>query len=252
MEQRLVAVMNTVAETLTYPITLDEALDRITRGAADTVPGIDHVSISLTAHGGRIQTLAPTDQVAVRLDELQYALRQGPCFEAAMREPWVQVDDLAGDPRWPAYGPQAASQFGIGSQLAFQFRADPHAQGALNLYASKPHQITVDTQQIGAMFAQLAAIALGWSRQDETLSRALGSREHIGQAVGIIMERYRLDPQRAFSFLVRTSQDSNTKLHDVATALVAQTTDRARQCCEGGRAASKPRPVKLERRDVGR
>jgi hypothetical protein len=71
MEQRLVTVMNTVAETLTYPIALDEALDRITRGAADTVPGIDPVSISLTAHGGRIQTLASTDQVAVSFKPLR-------------------------------------------------------------------------------------------------------------------------------------------------------------------------------------
>lgn len=227
MEQRLVAVMNTVAETLQYPIELDDALDRITRGAVDTVPGIDHVSISLTGKGGLIQTLAPTDQIAVMLDEVQYGLREGPCLEAVLGEPWVQVDDLANDIRWPAYGARAAGEFGIYSQLAFQFRAEPHTRGALNLYADKPYVIDMDTRQIGAMFAQLAAIALGWSRHDETLSRALGSREQIGQAVGIIMERYRLDPERAFSFLVRTSQGANTKLHDVATALVTQTTKRA-------------------------
>ncbi|WP_460656581.1 GAF and ANTAR domain-containing protein [Kribbella endophytica] len=226
-EPNLVAVMNTVAETLTYPIKLDEALERITSGAAATVPGIDHVSISLTSHHGQIETLAPTDQVAITLDEIQYAVGEGPCLEAALRDPWVQVDDLAADARWPAYGARAAGEFGIGSQLAFQFRAQPHARGALNLYANKAHAIDMDTRQVGAMFARLAAIALGWSRHDETLSRALGSREQIGQAVGIVMERYKLDPDRAFSFLARTSQTANVKLHDVAAALIAETVNKA-------------------------
>jgi hypothetical protein len=226
-EPDIVAVMNTVAETLTYPIELDEALAGITQGAANTVPGIDHVSISLTSHGGQIQTLAPTDRIAITLDEIQYALGEGPCLEAALHDPWVQVNDLATDPRWPAYGARAAEEFGIGSQLAFQFRALPHARGALNLYANKPNAIDMDTRQVGAMFARLAAIALGWSRHDETLSQALGSREQIGQAVGIVMERYKLDPDRAFSFLARTSQTANIKLHDVAAALIAETLGQA-------------------------
>ncbi|WBQ03494.1 GAF and ANTAR domain-containing protein [Kribbella sp. CA-293567] len=219
--------MDTVAETLTYPIDLDEALEQITRAAADTVPGIDAASISLTARNGQIETLAPTDPVAVALDEIQYALRQGPCLEAALREPWVQADDLANDHRWPVYGARAANEFGVHAQLAFQFSSETYARGALNLYANEPYGIGQETHLIGAMFARLAAVALGWSRHDETLSRALHSREQIGQAVGIIMERYRLDPDRAFAFLVRTSQAANTKLHHVAAALIKQTIDHA-------------------------
>jgi hypothetical protein len=226
MEQSLVAVMSTVAETLTFPIELDEALDRITQGAADMVPGIDYASISLTRKGGLIQTLAPTDEIAVQLDDLQYALGQGPCVEAALHELWVQVDDLAGDQRWPAYGARAAAEFGVGAQLAFQFRAARHTCGALNLYAKTAYAIDTETRQIGALFAQLAAVALGWSRHDSSISHALHSREHIGQAVGIIMERYLLDADRAFSFLVRTSQTANIKLYDVAAAIVAETVSR--------------------------
>jgi hypothetical protein len=226
--ERIVLAMKAVAETLGYPIELDEALNHITRGAADAVPGIDHASISLTARGGRIQTLAPTDRVAVLLDEIQYCLGQGPCLEAALHEPWVQVDDLAKDTRWPAYGGRAAAEYGIHSQLAFQFDADPHTRGALNLYAGRPYAIDTDTRQLGSMFAQLAAVALGWSRHDSTICKALENRQQIGQAVGIVMERYGLDSDRAFSFLVRTSQTSNTKLHDVAAALITQTTNRTR------------------------
>jgi AmiR/NasT family two-component response regulator len=70
-------------------------------------------------------------------------------------------------------------------------------------------------------------VALGWSRQDETLNQALSTREVIGQAVGIVMERYRLDPHRAFAFLVRTSQVGNVKLHDVAVGVIKDAVSKA-------------------------
>jgi len=139
----------------------------------------------------------------------------------------VQVDDLLADVRWPEYGPKAAMVFGLGSQLAFQFLAEPHARGALNLYANRPQAIDAETRQLGAMFANLAAVALGWSRLDESLHEALTTRETIGQAIGIVMERYHLDADRAFGFLVRTSQTSNVKVRDVARGIIADTVSKS-------------------------
>jgi hypothetical protein len=224
MEQReLLAAVTEVAATLRVPIDLDEALDRITRSAVDTIPGISYASLSVTTKGGDIRTLAPTDPVAIRADELQYQLHQGPCFEAVVNARIVQVDDLAGDHRWPAYGRRVAECLGLRAQLAFQFDAAPHVRGALNLYAVEAHELTLETRQLGALFAHLAAVALGWSRQDATLHEALTTREVIGQAVGILMERYKIDANRAFSFLVRTSQSSNVKLREVAAGIIADT-----------------------------
>jgi hypothetical protein len=219
--QELIAVVDEVAASLQLPMDLAATLSRITRSAAEAIPGIDYASISVTTKAGRIQTLAPTDPVANEADELQYELRQGPCYDAVAGVPVVQVDDLASDCRWPDYGPKAASAFGVGSQLAFQFCAHPHARGALNLYSSHPHHIDADTRQLGAMFARLVAIALGWARHDESLSDALVTRQQIGQAVGIVMERYQLDADRAFSFLVRVSQTGNVKLREVAAGIIA-------------------------------
>ncbi|MEU4606440.1 GAF and ANTAR domain-containing protein [Kribbella sp. NPDC023972] len=226
--QELIAVVNEVATSLQVPMDLEATLDRISRSAAEAIPGIDYVSISVATKGGRIETLAPTDPVANQADELQYQLGQGPCYEAVTGVPVVQVDDLATDLRWPEYGPKAASTFGLGSQLAFQFCADPHARGALNLYSTLPHQIDADTRELGAMFARLVAIALGWGRHDESLGEALVARQQIGQAVGIVMERYRLDADRAFSFLVRASQTGNVKLRDVAAGIIADTVAKTR------------------------
>jgi hypothetical protein len=224
----LIDVMDQVAISLRFPMHIEETLEVITVGAVESVPGIEHASISLTGKDGRIKTLAPTDRLAVRADELQYELGEGPCLDAVLDEPVVQVDDIGTDLRWPAYGPRAAKELGVGSQLAFQFRAEPHARGGLNLYSNQPNSITAETRQIGVLFANLAAVALGWSRQDQTLTEALGSRNVIGQAIGVVMERYSLDPDRAFGFLVRTSQTGNIKLRDVAAGVVDDAIKKAK------------------------
>jgi hypothetical protein len=124
---------------------------------------------------------------------------------------------------------EAGTSTGFAASLAFQFRAEPHVRGGFNLYANAPGQIGAETRQLGGMFANLAAIALGWNRQNQTLNQALETRTVIGEAVGIVMERYRLDPDRAFNFLIRTSQTANIKLREVAAGVVADGTRRAEQ-----------------------
>jgi hypothetical protein len=223
----LVDVMAQVAESLRFPAETQGALEAITLGAVEAVPGIEHASISITGADGQIRTLAPTDILAVHADELQYELGEGPCLSAVLDDPVVQVDDIRNDLRWPAYGPRVAKQLGIGSQLAFQFRAEPHARGGLNLYSGRPYAITAETRQIGALFANLAAVAMGWTRQTRSLTEALETRTMIGQAIGVLMERYRLDTDRAFAFMVRTSQTGNIKLRDVAAGIVEDAISKA-------------------------
>lgn len=220
-------VMDKVAASLRFPMNLDETLSVITAGAADAVPGIDFASISITGRDGRIRTLAPTDETPLRGDELQYELGEGPCLDTVFEEPVVQVDDIATDLRWPTYGPRVAKEFGIGSQLSFQFRAEHHARGALNLYSTQTHELTADSHQIGALFANLVAVALGWGREHATLNEAVAARDQIGQAIGIVMERHHLDPDRAFTFLVRNSQTGNVKLREVAAGMIEDTIRKA-------------------------
>ena len=52
---------------------------------------------------------------------------------------------------------------------------------------------------------------------------ALSTRKVIGQAIGVIRERYGVGEDRAFQYLVRAASTSNTKLRDVALELVGQT-----------------------------
>ena len=105
----------------------------------------------------------------------------------------------------------------------------PHVRGALNLYALETRAIDRDAIHLGGMFAAQIAVAMGWARQDETLNEALATRNVIGQAVGIVMERYHLDSDRAFAFLVRLSQTRNVKLRIVADGIVDHSNANARR-----------------------
>ncbi|WBQ08372.1 GAF and ANTAR domain-containing protein [Kribbella sp. CA-293567] len=224
----LLEVMEDVSTSLRFPMDLDDTLGVITAGAAESVPGVDFVSISITGKDGRIHTLAPTDELALRGDELQYQLGEGPCLDVVLDTPVVEVEDIATDLRWPTYGPRAAKELGIGSQLGFQFHAEPHARGGVNLYSTRSHELTVESRLLGGLFANLVAVALSWSREHASLNEALTSRARIGQAIGVVMERHRLDSDRAFAYLVRTSQTGNIKLRQVADGIVEDASRAAR------------------------
>ncbi len=94
--------------------------------------------------------------------------------------------------------------------------------GGLNFYSTTSPTVDPQAQPIADLFATHAALALGNAREKETLNEALLTRQVIGQAVGIVMERYKIGSDRAFEFLVRASSVANVKLRDVAQELVSQ------------------------------
>ena len=65
-----------------------------------------------------------------------------------------------------------------------------------------------------------------------TLNDALQTRLHIGQAQGLLMARYALNPDQAFALLVRISQSENVKLRDVAAQIVAEATRGAESAAD--------------------
>lgn len=223
----LAAVMTEVVATMQAPVDVPETLAAITAATVETLPTVNYVSISLTRDDGEIVTLAPTAPLAAEADAMQYALGEGPCLEAALDAPVVLSADLARDVRWPSYGPMAA-RAGLGSQVAFQFQAQHgHIRGALNLYAERAGALDAPTMQFGAVFATQVAVAMGWVRHAEDLQTTLYAREQIGVAIGILMERYTLDRERAFSFLLHVAQTGQLTLRDVAASILDEATGDA-------------------------
>ncbi len=222
---RAAEVIAQVARALGSRLHPDETLERITRTAVDTLPGVDHASVSLRHSNGRFETLAATDELLYDLDDKQYELREGPCFEAITDEGLVCSQQVGTDPRWPDYGP-IAERAGIGSQLALEFYSNQRSRGGLNLYSLQSGAFGYRDNLV-ELFGTYAGVVMGHAYEMETIEQALDTRKVIGQALGILMERYRLSEERAFGFLVRVSQNGNIKLRSVADEVVARSAAKA-------------------------
>jgi GAF domain-containing protein len=201
------------------PGDLDETLSRITAAAVAVLPEVEYASITVKHSDGGLETVAPTDDLLRDVDAAQYELREGPCYYAATDTIHVVSPDLATDPRFPRYA-EVAIGAGLRAQAGLRLYDAARSQGALNLYSRTTGSFrNLDT--LGALFTHQSAMAIGYAYEIQNLNEAVRTRGVIGQAVGIVMERYQLSEDRAFAFLVRLSQQANLKLRKVAEQIVA-------------------------------
>ena len=219
-ETRMLDASRRLAEAL-VPGDLDETLDRITAAAVEVLPEVSHASITVKHPDGRLETFAPTHDMLLGLDAAQYDLQEGPCYDAAVDTVHTTSPRLAEDPRFPRYAPIAVAA-GIQAQAGIRLFDAGGANGALNLYSEQPGAFE-DLDGLGRLFTHQSAVALAYARQISQLQEAVKTRQLIGQAVGVAMERFDLDEARAFGFLARLSQDSNVKLREVASRLLEET-----------------------------
>ena len=224
MTDDVLHAMGNLSRTL-RPGDLEQTLHQVTAAAAALVPGADFANITVRHEDGRLETVAPTDELLFEVDHAQYDLQEGPCYEAATDELFVTSTNLAADPRFPRYAPRAL-EHGIRAQAGLRLFDTPgRARGALNLYSRHVGAFD-DVKLLAPLFAHQAAVALAYAREVSDLRAALESRQQIGTAVGIVMERFGLDEQNAFGFLARISQDENVKLREIAARLLDDTASR--------------------------
>ena len=136
------------------------------------------------------------------------------------RQEPVHCDDLALDFRWPALGEQLSRRLGIHSLYALPLTRSDRLLGVLLAFAKITEAFDEEDQETARVLAMHATALLAGAIEQQQLERALSSRTVIGQATGIVMERYGLDATTAFDVLRRLSQTENVKLRDVATRVV--------------------------------
>jgi GAF domain-containing protein len=209
------------ARTVNQSRTLDETLQTIVKVACNSVLGFDQVGISTLPKKGKVKTRAFIGDLVLRLDEIQYGLGEGPCAEALQGSDEVSVSSLGNEQRWPQYVPRARAM-GVRSQLAVKLYLDQGTLGGINFYSTISDEVTSEAEELARLFAIHAAIALGHAHERQTLNEALQTRKVIGQAIGILMERYDVNEDRAFAFLVRASSHANIKLRTIAQEFVDQ------------------------------
>ncbi|TCK24632.1 GAF domain-containing protein [Pseudonocardia endophytica] len=208
---------------------VEDIVQLIVAGAIASIPHVDRAGISLIEPDDTITSRAPSDPVVAELDRLQNELGEGPCRESIRTQERTLIEDMAaaGLGRWPRFAPTAIER-GVATMCSFQlFARDDGTAGALNLYAGQAGVFDESSLDIAALFASHAALALHGAQRAAGLDEALRTRDVIGQAKGILIERFTLSEDQAFVMLVRSSQDTNIKLRDVATWLLTDATARA-------------------------
>ena len=179
-----------------------------------------HASVTLVRADGVVETAACSDELVEQADQLQYTLGEGPCLRAAEQGGLYVIANTKTDDRWPRWGP-AVAELDLHSVLSINLFTDHRVLGALNLYYQPRDEFSDDDIEVARVVAAHASVALARVRAEQDLWRAIDSRHLIGQAQGILMERFALPPERAFAVLRRYSQQHNVKLADVAVTLVA-------------------------------
>jgi GAF domain-containing protein len=221
------AALAKAARTINRPTSVTETLTAIARAARATVAGFDQVGISLVHSDGIIETRAWTGDLVPLLDALQYELEEGPCFSSLHEEPVIVVDHIKDSQRWPRFVPKAV-RLGLKAQMGLRLYVDEEGTiGSLNLYSTRGEDIDPHAVHIAELFAAQAAAALGRAQYEDQLTDALLTRQVIGQAVGIVIERYSIDEHDAFRCLVRMSQETQTNVRILAERVVAEAINNA-------------------------
>ncbi|HEX8509903.1 MAG TPA: GAF and ANTAR domain-containing protein, partial [Propionibacteriaceae bacterium] len=198
---------------------VQHTVEHIIAGAQMSI-GSDGAGVLLTGDGGQAGTAAATSEQVRRADDLQLSCSEGPSVDTSrLVDIWV-IDDIERDDRFPVWGPQTA-ELGFGAALSVRLFTPGRTLGSLNLYWTARRAHTALDRELAQLFGRHASLALVAAQQGESMRAAVRSRHLIGQAQGILMERYRVDADRAFEVLRRYSQNKNVKLRTVAHHVIA-------------------------------
>jgi transcriptional regulator with GAF, ATPase, and Fis domain len=216
----LATALAALAEGVSAAHSVDDTLLSVTTAATDLIDGADSADILIiSGRKKQFRSYAATSDLPRRMDDMQEQAGEGPCIEAATRETVVRVDDMETETRWPRFCP-AAIESGVTSMLSFKLYTSQGILAALNIFGKAANCFDDRDEEVGLMLATNAAVALQLANSRAQFESALASRDVIGQAKGMIMERFSIDAVQAFSLLVKLSQDSNTPVAKISAQLV--------------------------------
>ncbi|WP_089247443.1 GAF and ANTAR domain-containing protein [Rhodococcoides kyotonense] len=205
------------------PVTADTVIAEVTAGATRFVPGVDHAGVSLIHQHGKkrsFEAVAPTGDIPEYIDHLQEKLGIGPCLDAIRDKATLRVADYTVEARWPELTEAILGSTAVRSSLSIFLYTDQQSIGALNLYSETTDSFDEDIIEQAEALAAHAAVGISGARRDEQFRSALASRDIIGQAKGIVMERFAIDALQAFRLLSKLSQDQNIPVLQLAQQVI--------------------------------
>ena len=210
----LAVIAGQLAAAETVPALLEQVITVV-----PTVFGPVERAGIVTATTTGLAPAAATDDIARHLDGAQLDLAEGPTVDVTAGDgPTVLCCDLQAEERWPQWR-AGVSPAQVGSCLSLRLDLGRKSVGALTLYAATTHAFTPEIVGVGTALALHVQVAAAAVTKRGNLRIALESRDVIGQAKGILMERHRYTADEAFDLLVAASQRTNRKLREVAEEL---------------------------------
>ncbi|MEU4193294.1 GAF and ANTAR domain-containing protein [Kribbella sp. NPDC026611] len=200
---------------------VDETVDAVVQFALQAL-NCTYAGVALYTRGSRAEIAAVTAPVVADVYQLQIDSESGPLVTTMRERTTILIRDTYTDDRWPEWAAKVAA-LGVRSVLDVPLSTGDGPRrtvGVLGLYSPDPDAFSPDDEAIAHILARHASVALASARHEETMAQAVDARKLVGQAMGILMERFDVDGDRAFAILKRYSQDTNTKLRDVAQHLV--------------------------------
>ncbi len=207
------------------PTTLERFVIRLRR----TVPGCEHVTISVreqTADGPVLRTVAGLVETG-GVRAIDAGLAANPISEALDHGEPRRLEDTASDERWLGFSAEL-TEAGFRSAVVLPVPTTRDTPAVLTLFSREPHRfddtvydmVLLLVLHAGVVFDNAQLFHDSRSLIDQ-LRTALSTRERIGRAQGVVMQRLGLDADTAFDRLKRASQNRNTKLREVATTVLA-------------------------------
>ncbi|MGH9269691.1 MAG: GAF and ANTAR domain-containing protein [Ilumatobacteraceae bacterium] len=203
---------------------LGGALGRIAELGQQAVPACMAASVTVLQRGRRAVTVGPSNDVASRLDEAQYAAGDGPCVAAARDHQTTLIEDTASETRWPHFV-TASEDAGVRSVLSLplSLQSPSTVGGSFNLYgveraAFGPQEVEISTASAGQVATLVRNAQAYWTAIEvaHNMANAMENRAVIEQAKGVLMRDLGVGADEAFDELRRRSQAENRKLHQVA------------------------------------
>jgi transcriptional regulator with GAF, ATPase, and Fis domain len=198
---------------------VEHTVQRVVDGGLRAV-NCDMASVMLVHGGSSAEIGAATNPLAQEADQLQMEVGEGPCLAAirgAARSVVIQDPAGADVAAMGTHGRRTRPA----QRSQRRLRTSSSTVGALNLYGRDADRFDLDDEAIAHILALHASIAVASAQQQASLSQAIDARKQVGQAQGILMERFGLDAGQAFAVLRRYSQNNNVKLREVAQRLIS-------------------------------
>lgn len=150
-EETLSSVLAEFARTMVTDFPIQGILDHLVERMVEVL-AVTGAGVTLISPGVAPRYIAASNAAALRFEQLQTELGQGPCLSAYETGDPVAVPDLTTDTRFPTFGP-AALAAGMRAVFTFPLRHGDGRLGALDLYRETAGML--DEQEMAA--AQILA-----------------------------------------------------------------------------------------------